>query len=280
MTRLAISYRTRPHTSRYNTTTDLFRTQYQTQPTMTTVSEQQPQQQPSPSVLTVLSLLDTYAVVHEQGNTFQKQSFWNLHKARHRKTGGLLANNTVKASYAREELRARSILLKENKDGTVEAEPDLVDNDDNGDDQKDSCLTEAPKRFVLVDAVEQKREAEKENASTATTPSDTSTANDNAAAAGMRNRKKASSQQQAADDSDAKTKWTVEDQETDEVLDEEARLTAADPLLLFGGGLPPRDLLVAQKEAKEALAKYVEAANLIAAIQHEMSLLAAKQAKK
>jgi hypothetical protein len=249
---------------------------------MTTVSEQQPKQQPSPSVLTVLSLLDTYAVVHEQGNTFQKQSFWNLHKARHRKTAGLLAENTVQASYVREELRARTILLKENKDGTVETEPDLVDDDDN---KKNSRLTEAPKRFVLVDAVEQKREAEKENAATATTPSETSTTNDNAAAAGLRNRKKASSQQtpvvgQAADESDANTKWTVEEQEADEVLDEEARLTAADPLLLFGGGLPPRELLVAQKEAKEALAKYVEAANLIAAIQHEMSLIAAKQSKK
>jgi hypothetical protein len=240
---------------------------------MTTASEQQ---QPSP-VLTVLSLLDTYAAKHEQGNDFQKQSFWNLHKARHRKSArGLLANNTVQASCVREELRAQTFLLRQKEDGTIETdnEPDLVHDDDENENSK-----QAP-RFVLVNAVEQKHEAEKENSAAATASSSaTSTTN---AAAGLRNRKKTSSQQtpvvaQAKDDKDdAKTKWTEEEPVT-EPLDEEGRLLAADPLLLFGGGLPPRELMVAQSQAKEALAMYVEAANLVAAIQHELSLVQAKK---
>jgi hypothetical protein len=255
---------------------------------MTKASEQQ-QQQPSP-VLTILSLLDTYAAKHEQGNTLQKQSFWNLYKARHRAAArGLLGNNTLQASDVREELRARCVLLRQKEDGTFETEPDLV-HDDDDDDKKDSRLTESAPRFVLADAVEQKQEAEKENAATATSAatSSTSTTEATAAAAGLRNRKKTSSQQtpavgQAAKDDkdDAKTKWTVEEQETStvETLDEEGRLLAADPLLLFGGGLPPRELMVAQSQAKEALAMYIEAANLIAEIQHELSVVQ-KVAKK
>ena len=127
-----------------------------------------------------------------------------------------------------------------------------------------------------MNAVEQKREAEKENAATASSSATSATD----AAAGLRNRKKTSSQQtqkvaEAKDEKDdAKTKWTEEEPEID-LLDEEGRLLAADPLLLFGGGLPPRELIVAQSQAKEALAMYVEAANLVAAIQHELSLVQA-----
>jgi hypothetical protein len=244
---------------------------------MTTASEQQ---QPSP-VLAVLSLLDTYATKHEQGNDFQKQSFWNLHKARHRKSArGLLANNTVQASCVREELRAQTVLLRQNEDGSVEIdnEPDLVHDDDDNNNEKGSPLSQQAPRFVLVNAVEQKREAEKENAAAASS-SATSTTD---AAAGLRNRKKTSTQHtqkvaQAKDvKDDAKTKWTEEEPQID-LLDEEGRLLAADPLLLFGGGLPPRELMVAQSQAKEALAMYVEAANLVAAIQHELSLVQAKK---
>jgi hypothetical protein len=247
---------------------------------MTTASEQQ---QPSP-VLTVLSLLDTYAAKHEQGNDFQKQSFWNLHKARHRKSArGLLANNTLQASDVREELRAQTILLRQKEDGSVETEPDLV-HDEEEDDKKDSRIPESAPRFVLVNAVQQKQEAEKENS--ATTAAATSSATSNSDAAGLRNRKKTSSSKQTPvvaqvatkdEKDDAKTKWNEDEEPETAELDEEGRLLAADPLLLFGGGLPPRELIVAQNQAKEALAMYVEAANLVAAIQHELSLVQAKK---
>jgi hypothetical protein len=219
--------------------------------TTTTTTTTQPQ------LLTVLSLLDTYAAVHGSGNTAWKKSQWNLYKARHYKSsacGLLAASDGLKATDVREELRARAVLRQENA-----VEPKLVDDQVDDDDKGKDSL--AAPRFVLVDAVEQKQEQEKENAATTATSSSTT---QDASAPGLRNRK---TSQKKPMQEDSKKEWKQDDDEQD---DEDRLWQEADPLLLFGGGLSPRELLTAQTQAKEALARYVEAANLIAAIQHEL----------
>ncbi len=55
------------------------------------------------------------------------------------------------------------------------------------------------------------------------------------------------------------TVWTVEQHE---YYDEEARLSRIDPLDLFGGSLNPRELKIAQENARKSLEIYVKAANL------------------
>ncbi|GAX09277.1 hypothetical protein FisN_17Lh024 [Fistulifera solaris] len=69
------------------------------------------------------------------------------------------------------------------------------------------------------------------------------------------------------------TMWTVEQHE---YYDEEARLSRIDPLDLFGGSLNPRELKIAQENARKGLVAYVKAANLKINIDRKLKQLTAK----
>ncbi|GAX13095.1 hypothetical protein FisN_17Hh024 [Fistulifera solaris] len=69
------------------------------------------------------------------------------------------------------------------------------------------------------------------------------------------------------------TVWTVEQHE---YYDEEARLSRIDPLDLFGGSLNPRELKIAQENARKSLEAYVKAANLKIDIDRRLKQLTAK----
>lgn len=212
-----------------------------------------PSQQTRPSLVKVLSLLDEYSETHEKGNVALKQSLWNLYKARHFKggqRGSVLAADGFHASDVREELRARAVLT-----ATAAGLPDLVTSETK---KKNQLLP-----FCLADALELEQ-AQKENATTTAFASSNKSKN----AMGLRNRKT-----DATGEGDSKKEWSVENEEG--FPSEEDRLLSLDPVSLFGG-LPPRELLKAQTQAKLALAEYVAAANLVAALQRELNIAAPK----
>ena len=82
---------------------------------------------------------------------------------------------------------------------------------------------------------------------------------------GLRNRK-------SKEGGETKKEWSISDDST--FVDEETKLRMVDSIDLFG--LPTKELRQAKKEAYRAVALYVEAANLLLALQQEMS----KQNKK
>lgn len=183
--------------------------------------------------VTAVCLLQAYADVHDQGNADLKSAMWNLNKARRQRGNG----NTISALDVREELRARAVLREATPDLAVEgASAETSENQD---------------YFELVDAVEEVAEIRgqaKENM-----PSKKSNA-EGGEGLRRRNTNKKEAEQ------DTKTEWTQEQNP-----DEDDRLRNADPVDLFGA-FPPRDLMTAQKNAKKALAVYIEAANLARAI--------------
>jgi hypothetical protein len=177
--------------------------------------------------LAAVCLLDAYSSAHGDGNSSLKSSMWKLSKARRQRGNG----TRISALDVREELRARAI-LKESTPGLVDAEGTTSINNEQEEDY-----------FVLVDAVEElaEKRAQKEN--------DVPTKSN----AGLRHRNN-------KQDSKSTAEWTEE-----QPLNEDDLLKIADPVDLFGA-FPPRDLIASQKDAKKALAEYVEAANLARAI--------------
>ena len=177
--------------------------------------------------LTAVCLLQAYADVHKKGNADLKCAIWSLNKARRQRGNG----QSISGLDVREELRARAVLRESTPGLAVEGAKDTRDGEE-GD------------HFELVDAVEEVAAIRKENMSSSKT---------NADGGGLRNRNK-------ADVNDEKKTWTEE-----QSPDEEDLLRSANPVDLFGA-FPPRDLIAAQKNAKKALAAYIEAANLTVAI--------------
>lgn len=192
------------------------------------------------SVVRVLSLLEAYEERQQEAQHLWKTSQWNITKARQSKrvTDGVTATNV------REELWARCVL--------VEDVPSLVADEDDSTRTKLSDLHVA--HFRLVDpVVVDQAQTDKENA-------DNDAITDEASnTGGLRNRK--------AKNLDQKH-WTVTMEDSSKFANEEAKLRSVDPIELFG--LPTRELRKAQEEARRAVALYVEAANLVLALQQAM----------
>jgi Mg-chelatase subunit ChlD len=113
-----------------------------------------------------------------------------------------------------------------------------------------------------VDPIEQarleKERIQKADAAAAAAKADTSGSTKDSS---LRNRK-------AAGKEEAST-WTVTNHEdADNLVDEETKLRAVDPLDLFG--FPTRELRQAQQDARRAVEVYMEAANLLLALQAEL----------
>ena len=180
----------------------------------------------------VLSLLEAYEARQQEAQSIWKKSQWNITKARQHK-----GTDAVTASFVREELRSRCML--------VEDAPPLVEEEGS---PKDFS---AARHFRFVDPVEQEQ-TDKENAAKTTAASSSDSNAD-----GLRNRK--------TKESDSKKEWTVS--EDSDIVDEETKLRSVDPVELFG--FPTKELRQAKQEAHRAVALYVEAANLMLAIQQE-----------
>jgi hypothetical protein len=174
------------------------------------------------------------------------------------------------ADQIREELRPRTLVRMNN--GDVEQRID----DDDDDDEPDlipegvTLLLQPPvvavaassktnttiPKWKLVDTVEERATKQENHVkdSKSTTPVDSSS--------GLRQRKNKTDELLAGTTKSSEMK-------ADPIMDEEEILFQRDPLELFAG-VRPRDLKMAQKQAKEALESYIQAANLAALILAEL----------
>ena len=212
------------------------------------------------SAVTVLSLLDAYSELHHQGQAQQKSCMWQLTKARQsRGRGGALVDGVLLGGDVREDLYARKMLKESEED---EATPTLCDeNNDRPTTTKtkkklslEEQLTTKVGQFQLVDTWEEYHT--KKQALNASKDKI-----DKKEESGLRHRKQGAAAKEETPHS-AVSQWTT----VDEGEGEEARLRSADPLDLFGG-LPPKELRKAKEEAEKMLASYVQAANILVALQ-------------
>lgn len=229
--------------------------------------------------LDLLCLLDSYDVAHGSGRTSQKAAQWKIGTARREKGGFHLggSSTSISALNVREELRARAVVQVASSGAD---EPSLVDEG-----SSPSSLKIAEKEGEETDALFSlhldgipKKDVEAVKSAAADDDATLSAAinshADATGATGLRQRKKnvppsGQNARDKEDGNDEKSKWTEEipsqgNKLTPEELEEE-KLRTANPLDLFGG-LPPPSLRAAQVKAREALVKYVEAANVAAEV--------------
>ena len=186
--------------------------------------------------------LDSYMQSHISASSSLKSAIWDLNKARRQR--GRNAMTVVKAYSAldvREELRAQSLVE------CMKGEPLLQDEDD----ESKKTLVDIGDLFVLRCVGHSKGDK-----SIVTTK-------DTIETDGIRQRKIV---EKSNINNDVKGSNKSEWSEEIHIDEKEEQLLHMDPLELFGGGLVPRDLKLAQKHAKECLASYVAAANEVAAI--------------
>jgi hypothetical protein len=161
--------------------------------------------------------------------------------------------DTITAQNIREEFypRALVLLVLRNEDDSA---PELVKEQQKKDASNSNKSTSFEATWTQVDPIEQKEAASK------ATSSDKENQQQAKSDKGLRQRKGGNKNKQ---DATSDEKWTTEVPQEEQ--DSEARLRKANPIELFGA-LPPRDLRVAQTNAKAALDAYIEAANLAVAI--------------
>ena len=230
--------------------------------------------------LDLLCLLDSYDVAHGSGRTSQRGGLWKIGTARREKGGFHLggSSTSINALNVREELRARAVVEVA---AAAASEPPLVDEESSSSKSTGKEIEETDSLFVLhLDGIPKtdpksdtpdKAGADNENDDDEATLSTAISADaDATSSTGLRQRKKNVQTAAGRNKKEEETgKWTEEVPPqnvklTPEQLEAE-KLRTANPLDLFGG-LPPPSLRAAQIEAREALAKYVEAANYAAEI--------------
>lgn len=189
-----------------------------------------------------LGYLQNYADASEKAHGELKSCMWQLTKSRRNVRSGIIGVDSTTAYTAellREELRAQMRVT------TSEPEIDLVD-EDASPEEKDS-KDRAP-QWKLQDVV-----AEMEKPSSAQPTSESEKKKDT----GMRNRKNAGKE----DTKPSSSSWTMIEEEEDYDIEEDEKILRTDPIKLFGGYFPALELKKAQKNAREALNGYIEAAN-------------------
>eukprot|EP00970_Alexandrium_tamarense_P005688 scaffold933_cov190-Alexandrium_tamarense.AAC.8 len=192
----------------------------------------------------LLTLVHQYQSLHSDANTKLKSSIWNITKARRERGkasgGGGFGSVPYSAEDVREELRAQALLEVTDGDGS---EPELVCEDGNGEVED---TKEGGGQFVLhFDGMKEvgARNNDKYGARHVVSTND----ND-----GLRRRGNAAT----TTTDDNIDKWTQDIT----IDDEEEKLRTSDPLSLFG--VPPPALRLAQSKSRDAVAYYVEVANL------------------
>ena len=230
--------------------------------------------------LDLLCLLDSDDVAHGSGRTSQRAGLWKIGTARREKGGFHLggSSTSINALNVREELRARAVV--EVAAAAAASEPPLVDEESSSSKRTGKQGKETDSLFALhldgmpkadpkSDTPDKATDNENDDGE-ATLSTAISADADATSSTGLRQRKKTAQTATGRNKKEEETgKWTEEVPPqnvklTPEQLEEEM-LRTANPLDLFGG-LPPPSLRAAQIEAREALAKYVEAANYAAEI--------------
>ena len=184
--------------------------------------------------------LQEYAKSTESANSELKSCLWHLTKARksHSRGGLLTCETSFTAEQLREEFAAQVFLAQEEK------EPNLVEED------KNEKVQPSPTKWILKDKI-QKTKKKQETSSKISSDSNALTESSD----GLRQRKN----KERGDGTNEPQKWTIiEETNEQEILN-------SDPLNLFGG-LTPKELRLAQKNAKQALEHYIQAANSVASI--------------
>jgi hypothetical protein len=221
--------------------------------------------------ITVLGYLQDYADVSEQSHQELKSSFWHLTKSRRNVSSGILGVDSTTAFTAemlREELRARIRLFDEN-DNKIEG--DLVEEEDSvpppvmKDDLKSSSHNSPPK-WNLYDVLEKGRKDFTSEPSSMSSVRDADDDDDDPTlTTGLRQRKTTKEGNNEATTSS----WTIVreedlDSNSDDDDDDEKMLIRKDPIEFFYGH--NRELKIAQRNAQNALAGYIQAANQAAAL--------------
>lgn len=173
--------------------------------------------------INLLNLLHQYTTLHTEATANLKNTYWNLTKARQKRGFQAGGGGFGGVEYSANDVR------EELRAQVVleEGEPELVDEDND-----DQC--EHFRKFLLhFDGGKGIRSKRSEMPKTTE---------------GLRRRGKASNETQ------------VDSEWTNELTVEEEQLRSADPLTLFG--VPPVALRVAQAQSRDAIAFYVEVANL------------------
>jgi hypothetical protein len=186
----------------------------------------------------VLIFLDSYIENKSNGNTSLKSALWNIHKARRQKDA-LGVGQSYSASDVREEIRAHA-RLECDKEPYLEDEQlanEIQDEKSNGTKSIDSSF-----KLKYLDKLEKKQRPQEIDKELLQTIEDNG---------GIRRRKGKESEEV-----NSKSEWV---EETYIDLEGE-KLQKMDPIELFGA-LPPRDLKLAQNQAKKMLEAYVNAAN-------------------
>jgi hypothetical protein len=198
-----------------------------------------------------------------------KDCQWNLTKARHCKGGGRMSQeNLLVATLVRHDLRPRAVLA-------AAAAATTPFEDTTG----SSSILES--LFVVVDPIQQElKRLGKANHTDDSINTKTESPSHDISSEGIRQRKKATTTKISVKVESPKTTaqaWTIEleddNDNTTVVHDDsyEMLLRHVDPLELFGGGLNPKVLQVAQVNAKLTLECYVRAANLKRALEHQLN---------
>jgi hypothetical protein len=186
----------------------------------------------------VLILLDSYIQYNSKANANLKSAIWNINKARRQKDA-LGVGQSYSASDVREEIRAH-VRLDCDEEPQLEVEESMNEKEE---ERKNNVRTmETPFKLKYVEKIDKKQQLPETDEEVLKTIHDNS---------GIRRRKGKESEEETS-----KSVWI---QET--CIDaEEEKLHNMDPIELFGA-LPPKDLKLAQKQAKEMLEAYVNAAN-------------------
>lgn len=213
----------------------------------------------------LLTLLDQYSTLHTTASTNFKSSLWNITKARrgrgYQSSGlGPLGSSEYSVESVREELEATALIeVITGNNGEEEEEPELVDehDDDNNNNAvtkiKGNCNSSDMNMVLHFDGMEGAKcniAATVDNAAI----TDKNHIQDANNPEGLRRRRNKGGN----NDDESTSKWTTEEDQLEETQND--LIKPSDPLQLFG--VPPPALRVAQSHSRDALAYYVEVANL------------------
>ncbi|KAL3763545.1 hypothetical protein ACHAWU_009229 [Discostella pseudostelligera] len=215
--------------------------------------------------ISILTLLHQYQSLHASANDNLRQCFWNITKARRGRSYQTIASGGGKLEFTpedvREELRAQALL--EWKNTKTKNDIDLIESDvdvtrENNNINEDEATSSGAGKFVLhldgmMKAMQQHSSREISQQPQQKHQHDTLISDSDEEPMGLRRRR------HPAAAAGTTNQWTTETSyPIDEDNDDEQR--QQNPLTLFG--VPPPALRVAQSKSRDALAYYVEVANL------------------
>jgi len=198
------------------------------------------------SRLELLLLVDAFSKRHLTGQHAQRQACWDLQKARRQKAReSLTFSNDISAMLIREELRAHVIVERVDGEEPYLAEEREQQQQQDKPDAKSGSQGSFKPTWKLKSTKQSATEKPKD------VVLETTTSLDKENTAGLRNRKGSST---------TPNKPKMYKTEEEIPMNEDGILKIVDPINLFGA-FPPRDLRSSQKNAKESIEAYIDAAN-------------------